>query len=252
MNAINLIWKEQLRVPTHAVDMNGKMKFSEICYSLFDIAAAHARHLNWGYDDMQSRKTYWVLSRLHVKILKYPLMYETISVETWPKGVSRLFAIRDYSISNESGETVALATTAWIIVDAGTGKPRRPDDLVKDLNLDNPKHGIEEVPDKLPSVVDPELTVSYKVRYTDLDINKHVNSGKYIEWIQDCFKGEKYDRQSIKEFQINFQSETRLDETINLKMFTEAGNTDINFFEGSRESDGTVAIRARLVWGKCL
>ena len=249
MNASNLTWEEQYRIPTHAVDMNGKIKFSEICYSLFDVAAAHAKHLHWGYDDMQARETYWVLSRMHVKVHQYPKMYDFLKMETWPKGVSRLFAIRDYCLSTNSGKTVALATTAWIIVDAITGKPQRPDELVKHLNLDKPRHGIEDVPDKLPPVSDPDINIKHTVSYTDLDINRHVNSGKYIEWIQDCFPGDRYDKQSIQEFQINFQSESRLGETINLKMMNEAGNGNINFFEGSKESDGSVAIRARLEWG---
>ena len=187
MNENELTWKEQTEIPSHMVDFYGRIKFYYICHYLFDIASRHAHFLHWGYDDLQDQKQYWVLSRLHVKMLKYPGMHDTISLETWPKGINRLFALRDFRFSSGVDETICLATTAWLIVDASSGRPVRITDFAELYNFNTGKHSIEEVPGKLPAVDTPENTREISVSYSDLDINKHVTSGKYIEWIQNCF-----------------------------------------------------------------
>jgi medium-chain acyl-[acyl-carrier-protein] hydrolase len=245
-----LIWKEAFRIPSYAIGCNGQIKFYFIGNFLFDIASTHANHLHWGFDDMQKNNQYWVLSRFHIKMFRYPVMNELIHLETWPKGINRLFAIRDYLISSESGHIICLATSAWLIMDAVTGKPVRISDFRDLFDFNTNKHGIEEVPDKLPPVTEPDYIASIKVSYSDLDINKHVNSGKYIEWIQDSFDDLHYEQQNIKEFQINFMSETHFGETISLKRMPGINEPDCHYFEGIQEGDNVSCFRAKILWDK--
>ena len=248
----SLIWKEEYRIPSYAVASNGQVKFYFIGNFLFDIASNHASHLHWGFEDMQKNNQYWVLSRFHVKMIKYPFMQEIICLETWPKGIDRLFALRDYRISDLSGNIICLATSAWLIMDAGTGKPLRISDFRELFDYNPDRYSIKEVPDKLPPVIEPDYQVSVRVLFSDLDINKHVNSGKYLEWIQDCYAEEYYEQRNIREFQINFLSETRFDETIKLSRMTGMHQPECHYFEGIKERDQTAAFRARIVWDESL
>lgn len=247
-----LIWKEKYRIPSYAVGSNGQIKFYFICNFLFDIASSHASHLHWGFEDMQKNNRYWVLSRFHVKMIRYPTMQEMIQLETWPKGIDRLFALRDYRITNEAGDIICLATSAWLIMDAGTGKPLRISDFRELFDFNPDRYSIREVPDKLPPVTDPDYKVLIRVAFSDLDINKHVNSGRYLEWIQDCYDEEYYERRNIREFQINFLSETRFNETIQLSRMKDIRQPDCHYFEGLKENDQTSSFRARIAWDDSL
>ncbi len=244
MNSGELIWKEQFEIPSHVVDLNGRIKFYYICNYLFDIASRHAHSLHWGYDDLQDHKQYWVLSRLHVKMLKYPGMHDTILFETWPKGISRLFALRDFRFSSAHDDTICLATTAWLIIDSATGRPVRITDFAELYNYNTGKHSIEEVPGKLPAVDDPEHSREIGVHYSDLDINKHVNSGKYIEWIQNCFDAQVYEKSNIREFQMNFLSETHYGENITLHCMRGKESENDHFFEGIKGAYDNPVFRA--------
>jgi len=244
VNKSDLTWKEQIEIPARMVDYYGRIKFYNICHYLFDIASKHADSLHWGYNDLQGRKQYWVLSRLHVKMMKYPGMHDTIFFETWPKGISRLFALRDFRFSTEEDDTICLATTAWLIVDATTGRPVKITDFDELYNLSTGKHSIEEVPEKLPAVDDPEHSREIGVNYSDLDINKHVTAGKYIEWIQNCFENQIYEKRNISEFQMNFLSETYNGENITLHWMSGKESEDDHFFEGIKGSYDHPVFRA--------
>ena len=51
--------------------------------------------------------------------------------------------------------------------------------------------------------------VLYRVKYSDLDINGHFNSIKYIESILDLFDMETYQTRAVARFEIIYQAEGR-------------------------------------------
>jgi acyl-ACP thioesterase len=244
MDGSDLTWKEQITVPAHTIDLFGKVKFYYICYYLFDSASRHAHSLHWGYDDLQGQKQYWVLSRLHVQMLSYPGMHDSIMLETWPKGISRLFALRDFKITSANGETICLATTAWLIVDGTTGRPVRISDFARLYNFNTGRHSLKTVPGKLPVVDDPEHSLEIGATYSDLDINQHVTSGKYIEWVQNCFDTGSYEKTKITEFRMNFLSETRHAENITLHWMAAQPPESGYYFEGIKGSYDHPVFRA--------
>jgi acyl-ACP thioesterase len=53
----------------------------------------------------------------------------------------------------------------------------------------------------------PKCPVSYKVKYSDIDLNGHFTSFKYMESILDLFDLDTYRTRSIARFDITYQSE---------------------------------------------
>jgi acyl-ACP thioesterase len=72
---------------------------------------------------------------------------------------------------------------------------------------------------------------------------------KYIEWIQDCYPQDIYERQNVKEFQINYQAETRYGEEVQICIRNASGSDPFDYFEGIRASDENAAFRARIQFG---
>ena len=50
----------------------------------------------------------WVLSRLHVQILRFPFWRERIHLETWPSGKKGKFATRDFLIYDHKKNVVKV------------------------------------------------------------------------------------------------------------------------------------------------
>lgn len=243
----DLILRLDNKIPSYDVSLNGQTKFYTLCNILLDSAAVHANKFRFGYHDMRKENVYWVLSRFHIIMHEYPSMDDRIIVETWPKGVNKLFFMRDYRILSADDKLLTTATTAWLILDGNTGRPKKmpENNSLHSFHIDD-LHAIEPVPDKLPKITEPDRHRPVFARYSDLDINKHVNAVKYIEWVQDCYPQEIYEKQNVKEFQINYQSETRYGEEVQIRIRNASRTDPFEYLEGIRASDENAAFRARV------
>ncbi len=238
------------KIPSYDVSLNGQTKFYTLCNIFLDSAAVHAKTFQFGYHDMKKENVYWVLSRFHIIMHEYPQMDDLVQVETWPKSVNKLFFMRDYRMFSRNDRLLATATSAWLILDGTTGRPKKTQnsDLLHRFHIDN-FHAIEALPGKLPGVPDPDRQMSVMARYSDLDINKHVNAVKYIEWVQDCYPQELYEKLNVKEFQINYQSETRFGEEVRIAIQHPGEGDPFEYLEGTRTGDGNATFRARIRFG---
>ncbi len=223
----DLILRLDNKIPSYDVSLNGQTKFYTLCNILLDSAAVHANKFRFGYHDMRKENVYWVLSRFHIIMHEYPSM--------------------DDRILSADDKLLTTATTAWLILDGNTGRPKKmpENNSLHSFHIDD-LHAIEPVPDKLPKITEPDRHRPVFARYSDLDINKHVNAVKYIEWVQDCYPQEIYEKQNVKEFQINYQSETRYGEEVQIRIRNASRTDPFEYLEGIRASDENAAFRARV------
>ncbi len=247
----DLILRLENRIPAYYVSLNGQIKFFTLAAMLLESTAIHASMHGFGYRDMLRDKVYWVLSRLHVIMHAYPRMDEEAIIETWHKGQNRLFYLRDYRMLSRDNHLLASATSAWLVLDGNTGRPRRRDTQGKthEARVEN-RHAIESVPDRLPGIPEPDRQVSVTARYSDLDINRHVNALKYIEWIQDCYDEEQYLSGNVREFQINYLLETKCGEQVDLRIKNHTREDPFDYFDGIHAADGNLAFQARISFGE--
>lgn len=243
----DLILRLDDKIPSYDVSLNGQTKFYTLCNILLDSAAVHANKFQFGYHDMRKENVYWVLSRFHIIMHKYPSMGDQIKVETWPKGVNKLFFMRDYRILSADDSLLTTATTAWLILDGNTGRPKKMEgnNKLHSYHIDD-FHAIEATPEKLPNITEPDRQMPVVARYSDLDINKHVNAVKYIEWVQDCYPQEIYEKKNVKEFQINYQAETRFGEEVEIRIRKTSQTDPFEYLEGIRANDENAAFRAKV------
>jgi medium-chain acyl-[acyl-carrier-protein] hydrolase len=251
MNKESFIWEEEFSIHAKDIDFNGKLKYYCICGYFFELAARHANQLHFGFNDLSQENVYWVLSRLHVKILSYPGFDQKINIQTWHKGIGRLFGLRDFRIIDKEGHVQVLATSAWLILDKKTGRPIRPERFSELHNSKMDFHAINEIPEKLEPLTNYQKVKLIEPGYTDLDLNFHVNAGKYIAWIQDLYPPDFYRNFQISEFQINYLNETRFGSKVQIFSFEEPlGETLFTNIEGRIEGKDTPAFRAHIGWSK--
>jgi len=245
--ASDLILRLDNKIPSYDVSLTGQTKFYTLCNILLDSAAVHANQYRFGYHDMRKDNVYWVLSRFHIIMHEYPRMDDHIKVETWPKGINKLFFMRDYRILSVDDRLLTTATTAWLILDVNTGRPKKMEENnnLHSFHIEN-FHAIEAAPGKLPRISEPDRQMPVVARYSDLDINKHVNAVKYIEWVQDCYPQEIYENRNVKEFQINYQAETRYEEEVQIRIRNASQSDPFEYMEGIRASDENAAFRAKV------
>lgn len=235
-------------VASYESDLTGKMSLFALFNRFQDLAGKHAEYLGVGYDLLRESNLAWILSRIKVRILRLPLWGETVHLTTWPKGIDRLFAMRDFSLKNEKGETLALATSAWLLVDIEKGRPKRIENLSVDLLFPEAPHAIPETPDKIQTSENLTTVFQKPVWLSEIDTNRHVNNAQYAKWICDCFTEDKIREKSITGIQINFLEETFLGDTIELQMYSGNNGEEEYFICGKSMSKESIVFNSIIAW----
>ena len=236
-------------VASYEADLTGKLSLFALFNRFQDLAGIHAAHLQVGYEHLQVSKLAWILSRIKVQILSLPSWGDTVQLATWPKGIDRLFAMREFSLTSEKGATLVLATSAWLLVDIEKNRPQRIESLPTDLRFPRAPHAIQEeldkiqMPDGLGTVFDRPVWLS------DIDTNRHVNNAQYAKWVGDCFSEHQCRNRRMTSMQINYLEETLSGDTIGLLKTPEDDLASEYFIAGVSRRKGSTVFHARVTWG---
>lgn len=242
---MNAIWKESMLVRSYDVGNGGVLK-PQVIFQFFQEAAGnHATHLGVGYDALQTLGLFWVLSRVKVEIAKLPVWRDEVTLTTWPKGVDRLFALRDFRMSDRDGNAMVQGTSCWLLVDIEKMRPRRLDSIDRSFPINDKEHAIQESLGKIP--VPADLTVKYErtVMTSDLDVNDHVNNTEYVRWITDCLNAHNGTAGALRTLQINYLEEAKLGETMVFSLGREENSPGTLFVEGVNRANGVKVVQAK-------
>jgi len=204
-------------ITTSEVGPSMQVRFSAILCIMQDAASIHAEKLGLGFDFLSSNKRAFVLSRMQIKVCsKLPSWDETIKLTTWPRGVERLFAYRDFELADASGKPFLQATTSWLMIDTLYRHPVRPQDYFTNVAPHEVRVMDAEAPRRLGWETSTQVFDTRRARASDLDPNGHVNNTRYIDWVTDAIAERQGLDAHIDEFSINFLAEIRMSEAVRI------------------------------------
>ncbi|MDF1574402.1 MAG: thioesterase [Bacteroidales bacterium] len=240
-----ITFSREFHISSYDLNPKGQARLTTMANFFQEVAYHHASDLGLGYDDMKRRKTTWVLSRMRICMERYPVWNEQIKLETWPSGAERLFALRDFRVTDSQGELIGKASTAWLILDLDTHRLVRPREMLEQFKLIiHDERMFEEALDKIAVPGELSFLKQHAVVFSDLDIVGHVNNVKYMEWCMDALSTAENAEQEIRELEINFNHEALFGDLIRLEgTVTERGEL---VFLATREEDGQEIITARI------
>jgi medium-chain acyl-[acyl-carrier-protein] hydrolase len=234
-----------LAEPFH-VDLNGELPIDLLGNSLINTADFHSDPRGFGVTFLKEKNCTWVLSRLAVEINRPPRIYEKFQIETWCEKIYRFFTDRNFIIYGEDGEKIGYARSVWAVINLTT---RKPLDLLS-LESGHLADYIEtemQCPIEKPSRIklhEGEMVRQYKAQYSDIDINGHFNSIKYMQHILDLFPAERYRKQHVQRFEIAYVAESTENDT--LSFYKEEVNENNINIEVKRKDE--VACRCKIIF----
>ena len=177
------------RVEPFTEDHTGHLSWGLLGNQILRCAGMHAGARGFGFDDMIRSNHVWVLARLVIEMDRMPATGEDYAIETWVTRVYRQFTDRLFSIQAPGQDKpFGHAFSTWALIDLDT---RRPRDLSTLPEGDIGEYICEEqVPIAEPGRIvvkakEPIHTIT--AAYSDLDINGHVNSIRYLQMAMDLF-----------------------------------------------------------------
>ena len=104
-------YAEKVKIYNHYTNYKGRLFVKTLCDLFNDAAEVQTELYKVDVDTLNAQGFTWMLHRLHILLHKMPLMEEIVTIETWPSGIDRLFALRDYRMFREDGEELVRATS---------------------------------------------------------------------------------------------------------------------------------------------
>ncbi|MDR2783883.1 MAG: acyl-ACP thioesterase [Treponema sp.] len=206
---------QEISVGFGDIDTSDRLTLARTFDYFQEAAINHAEELGVGRAALSQSKQVWILSRIGVLIEKRPRFREKIIVRSWPRSWEKLFAKRDYDIRDSAGNVLVRGRSGWLVVDIETHRPLRPQPIVEMLPKNEGLDALNEIVN-LTVREDLERVGERTSRYSDIDYNGHVNNARYVQWIQDVTDPGVLIKADSMRLDINYISETRLDETVEL------------------------------------
>lgn len=201
-------FEQKLTLSYFDVDALNQIKLSVLIGLLLKASSDQLDQMGVGTNDLGKDNLGWVVTQYHMEISRLPRLNEEITIGTQPTGYNRFFCYRDFWVKGENDELLISVSSIWIVMDL----------LKREIHENTPEFGAQmSAPllkrgPRLPRIKLPEFAndgVEYRVRYYDIDSNKHVNNSHYFEWMIDVLPEELVLNSKIKQIDIKFDQEIR-------------------------------------------
>jgi len=204
---------------------NGLLKFSEISNMLQITAGEHAIAAGFGFFEMAKNNQAWVLSRIRMEIEQLPKWLDHLTIKTWVQEFQGARSIRNFEVWTK-GRLYLSATTYWAVINT---LKRGSEDLALSTE------GFETYPHRMATLQpfsrldisrDTDPVKNHQVVLSDLDIVKHVNNVKYMEWCLDTLKPDLVLDNNVHALEMNYLRELRYDDWVEIS----SAHTDKEIF----------------------
>lgn len=233
-------YTEKHTIPCYDTDASWRLKPTSFMNLAQEAAGRHAVYLGFGYDDLIKTNTAWILSRVHVEFVDTPKWRENITLNTWHKGLNRIFFLRDFLLTDDEGNTRVKATTSWLVLNLETRRLVRDPKLMEEGTVCH-EDVIETPADKvqMPKDVEAELVRRHTVSYSDIDTNGHTNNAMYMQWSMNSVGYDITSSRPVKEFTINFNHETKAGDFVDIYRAVVEKEDSLHVFVEGRVGDAS-------------
>lgn len=228
------IYIDNFTVTDLQCDRFGRLRPSAILWFVQEMAGRHCMLWQLDWDSLASRGMFWAIIRHRVHINRMPKKGENIRIETWPMPTTRVAYPRNVVAFDEQGNELFRSTSVWVLMDINTRAMILPG-----------KSGVEvagvlrggELPSP-GSLVPAQLSglQERSVRFTDLDINGHMNNCRYLDWAADLLPSDFHKSHTVKDFTLGYLSEAREGDALSVRY--EVSDEDHLRLEITRRDDG--------------
>ncbi len=240
--------EKKFEVRPFEVSSSGRIKLVDLLNHFQEAAGEHADKLGFSVTHLAVKNLTWVLSRYHVRILRYPAWKEDLCLETWPSIRQGLFALREFELTDGQRNLLAAATSSWMMIDVRSKRPVNVSAHLADFPQ-NERRAIADNFAALPTIGKSDFEIPFRVRFHDLDWNRHVNHTVYIEWAVETVPRDILVSFSPVEIEVDFRGEALLGQSVISRAEAVQNKGDMVFHHQiCAEEGGKELTRLRTFW----
>ena len=231
------IYRQQFHIDPVAVDCFGRLKPSMLLLYAQEVAGHHSDLLSFTYDALASRGLFWAIIRNRVSITRLPREHEDITIETWPMPTTRTAYPRSTIAYDAEGNELFRSVSLWVLMDRENRSMILPGK--SGVDLEGTLRGLELAS---PRSLAPRPLGSCsrrQVRFSDLDVNGHMNNTRYLDWLMDLLPSSFHGSHSVKDFTLCYMNEALEGQPLDLNWeLDETGALQVDIHRGKGDDAG--------------
>lgn len=203
--------------PFHC-DFSDRIMPGHLGNQMLNASDYHSDERGYGIRYLNTINKTWVLSRLCIEMEQFPKAYTQYTISTWVDKVMHSFTTRNFDVLSSDGTPLGYGRSIWALIDTET---RQPFEIAK-VNNGVIQQYVETTrpcpiaePDRVRITQPTTLAQQLKACYSDVDINGHVNSIKYVEHALDLFDLSWYRQHQLKRIDIAYVAESHEGDQLN-------------------------------------
>ncbi|MBI9030980.1 hypothetical protein JEZ13_03095 [bacterium] len=219
------VFRRTYLVETYNTSYFQTIKVSDLYKYLQDVASQHSESMKIGYDDLKVINGAWVLTKQLLEVIRLPKALEEFTIHTWSHKHNKIVATRNFIITDQNKAILVKVVSDWLVLNL---EKRRIVPLSK-INMDYiQSYDYELFPQPLAKieVIEDNLVneFSKRVRFSDIDLNGHMNNTVYVDMVLDSMAEFFKQRHKLKQINTNFIQEVKFLEEIAIRTFQVKNN----------------------------
>ena len=176
------VYTMQTSVQFNDVNTENQLTMKGALRLMQEASNCHSDQVGYGLNQIPQTGYSWVLHQQRCHLDRRPGWGTRLTIRTWSRGAEGLICLRDFEMLDEQGQRVAIATTAWLLIDAKAQKMIKvPAGMMDEYGtVEDAVFG--EPMKRLKMLKDAEKTWEYTILKRDIDINRHVNNLCYLDY----------------------------------------------------------------------
>lgn len=240
-----LYYEHQINIDSRDVDGNGHCRPSALLGHLQEAGTLAAERGGFGREVLLSQhRAFWMLARMWYR-LERPLHWgEQVTIRTWHRGAKTALMYRDFDIF-VGDEQVGEAVSGWVLADLDSHKLLRLGSVTVLEGTDGGALCKSKNLSKVRVPKEMELAERRKMRYSDTDINAHINNTRYADFACDAVGMENCPCDTfLTEMQLGYVAECKAGEEIDILV----GSVDENHFVQGKDPEGNVRFEVQMAF----
>ena len=211
-------YKYTTLINSRDVDGSGRCRASALLGHMQEAATQAAEHGGFGREIIMGHHNgFWMLTRMWYRLKRPVYWSEELTVHTWHRGAKGAVSYRDYDLY-VGDEWIGEGVSAWVLADADTHKLIRLSAVTEMAHTHGGDLCKEKTLNKLRVPEQMDGIEQRTMRYSDTDINGHVNNTRYADFVCDALRLDKLpEEQFLAEMQIGYLGECHPGETLDIR-----------------------------------
>ncbi|XP_038890785.1 palmitoyl-acyl carrier protein thioesterase, chloroplastic-like [Benincasa hispida] len=212
--------------------------------------------------EMCKKNLIWVVTKMRIMVDRYPTWGDTVQVDTWVSASGKNGMRRDWLVYDcKTGDTLTRASSIWVMMNKETRKLSKiPEEVRIEIEpfFMNTAPVIEDDGRRLPKIDDDTadyVRTGLTPKWSDLDVNQHVNNVKYIGWILESAPPPILESHELSSITLEYRRECGRDSVLQsltavtgMDVGTLATASDVDCNHLLRFENGAEIVRGRTEW----